>query len=184
MCFFYNFHSFIYICTKRNDLSLNSQLYPSPCPLFSYVPSSAYWENPYYMLRNNNRHSGGLSLYVLPWYVHHNHFFDVTMVEHWGQLYFILPSTLISTRSSSVPPSFLTSDGVGGVGDGWTFIWGGGVPGGGVGVVIPLSNHSNCGRSLSLAVLTVSSNMPHPSTIILCPVATVRTAEVHKNIFV
>ena len=37
---------------------------------FSYVSSSAYWENPCYMLRKNNRHSRGLFLYVLPWYVH------------------------------------------------------------------------------------------------------------------
>ena len=110
-----------------------------------------------------------------------------SMLRWWnieGNCTLFLHSTLISTGSSSVPPSFLTGDGVGGVGDGWTFIWGGGVPGGGVGVVIPLSDHSNCGRSPSPAALTASLNMPHPSAIILCPAATVRTAEVHKNIFV
>ena len=94
-----------------------------------------------------------------------------------------------TTTGSDDAPSFFTGDtpdtpatsiGNAVVACGSTGPAGGGFKGGGgggVSVVIPLNNLSNCGRSPVPAASTASLNISHPSAIILCPDATVLTAE-------
>ena len=100
----------------------------------------------------------------------------------WTGPFFYPPTT--TTTGSDDAPFFFTGDTPDipatsiGIGSCWTGPAGGGVGGGGgVGIVIPLNNLSNCGRSPVPAASTTFSNISHPSTIILCPAATVLTAK-------
>ena len=97
------------------------------------------------------------------------------------------PPTTTTTGSDDAPSSFFTGDspdtpvtyiGTAVVHCDCTGPAGGGVGGGGgVSIVIPLNDLSNWGRLPVPAASTTSSNISHPSVIILCPAATVLTAK-------
>ena len=100
-------------------------------------------------------------------------FLDVITLSHWGQLSFIFPSTLINI-GFSFPGSLFTGDGEG-VGDQVALASiGSGVAG--WGVVIPLIDLSNCGKSPAPASSTVSSKSCHLQQP-FC--ALLLTAEIH-----
>ena len=115
-------------------------------------------------------------------------FFDPLTIEHCGQAHFLTLPPTIATTGSDDAPSFFTGDtpdtpatsiGTAVAAHSSTTPAGCGVGGGGGGVsiVIPLNDLSNCGRSPVPAASTASSNISHPSAIILCPAATVLTAK-------